>query len=156
LIGKACYAFRTNKGRRYLVLIHEYEYKVFVIKFHDARYKNSALRFNMMTGEFDCGRVLRTVIEIAALTLRNEPLASFAFVGVYKIGKETKDTENSQRHRIYMKLAENFLGGQTFIHSYENKSNCYLLVNKANENPTDLHGTIVEMFAQTYQELSHL
>lgn len=156
LIARRNFSFWTIKKRRYLVLIHEYEYKVFVIKFCDARFKNHANRFSMVLNDFDFPKILRTVVEIAKQTLDISPSASFAFVGVHKEGKETKKTANTQRHRIYTKVTEYFLGGETFLHSYEKQTNCYLLVNRINENPEALHKTIVDMFADEFSELSHL
>lgn len=129
---------------------------VLVIKFHEANKRHLHNRFNVILNDFDCSKILRTVINIAEAELKKNQFASFAFVGVPKEGKETRNTANSQRHRIYRKLAEYFLGPQTFLHSYEQRSNCYLLVNKRNVNPAALQTAIVDMFAEHFHELSHL
>jgi hypothetical protein len=156
LIKKIVYDFRTVRKRRYLVHLHEYEYKVFVIKFHDVRHKNLPNRFNVILNDFDCERVLRTIVDIAQLTLNQEKLASFAFVGVPIEGKEPKHTANSQRHRIYKSIVENFLGSQTFLHGYEENTNCYLLVNKSHANPEAIYSSIVDMFTNEFQELDNV
>lgn len=151
LIKKHVYEFRTKHKRRYLVELHEYEYKVFVIKFHDARHKNLPSRYGLLTKDNDCQKVLRTVVDIAKHTLTIEPLASFAFKGVPVEGKEDKDQPRSQRHRVYKTISENLLGIETFLHGYEERSSCYLLVNKANEDPEQLYSTIVDMFVNEFQ-----
>lgn len=156
LIRKFTYSFKTKSHRRYLVLIHEYEYKVFVIKSHDAAHKLLSNRYNLIFNDFDCAKVFRTVIEIALQVLKTERIASFAFVGVPKENKEEKDQANSQRLRVYKLIAENFLGVETFLHGHEIRSNCYLLVNKYNIVPEAMYETIVDMFAAEFEELSHL
>lgn len=142
------YSFTTAKKKRYIVLVDKYEYQVFVVKFYEATHKQRLNKFNVILNDFDCSRVLRTVLNIATEELRKEPLASFAFAGVYKEGDEKITTANTQRHRI--------LGTQTFLHSYEQRSNCYLLVNKGHPNPVAMQSLIVDMFAKHFEELSHL
>ncbi len=150
LVRKFNYSFKTEKNRRYLVLIHEYKYKVFVLKFHDASHKGRPNRYNLVVNDFNCTKVLRTVIDIALKLLNEEQMASFAFVGVTKEKKEKKFQTNSQRLRIYKLLSENVLGVETFLHGLESQSNCYLLVNKRNENPEELYLSIVDMFTTVY------
>lgn len=154
LIRRYSYSFSTRK-RRYLVSIHEYEYKVFVIKFHDASHKKQSNRYNLVFNDFEKpSKIIRTVIEIALHLLKKEQMASFAFVGVPKENKEDKLQSNAQRLRIYKRLAEDFLGVQTFLHGVEFQSNCYLLVNRKNANPEVLYGTIIEMFAKEFNEIN--
>ncbi len=156
-IATYCYSFKkTSNQRRYVVQLHEYEYKVFVIKFYEAAHKNRRNKFNMLFNDHDCTKILRTVIEVALDILKSQELASFAFVGVPKEGKEGKDKENNQRLRIYKQLAENFFGTDTFKHGHEYRVNCYLMVTKKNINPETLYETIIDMFAGTFIELDDL
>ena len=155
LLRKFSYSFKTDK-RRYLVLIHEYKYKVFIIKFHDAAHKHLPNRYNLVFNDFNCTKVIRTVIEIALRLLDTEKIASFAFVGVNKEKKEKEFQSNTQRLRIYKLLSENVLGVETFLHGIEPQSNCYLLVNKKNKDPENLYVSIVDMFSAEYNELRHL
>jgi hypothetical protein len=99
----------------------------------------------MVLNDHDFSTILKTVINIAIVMLRNEPLASFGFVGVHKDNKETKETPSTQRFRIYSELATRFLGGETFLHSYESKVNCYILINRSNENPEKLLKEIIDI-----------
>ena len=154
-IANYSYSFNTSNQRRYIVQLHEYEYKVFVIKFYEAAHKNRRNKFNMLLNDHDCTKILRTVIEIALDILKTQEFASFAFVGVPKEGKEEKDKENNQRLRIYKQLAENFFGTDTFKHGHEYRVNCYLMVNKKNENPDGLYETIIDMFANVFNELDY-
>jgi hypothetical protein len=158
LIEQFIYRFKTDKKRTYLVHLHKYDYTVFVIKFHDKKQSLSADKFNFVLNDFDCGRVLRTIIEIAMSVLANEQYASFAFVGAHKPGKESKQTINTQRFKIYKRMAEYFLGSITFLHVYEERSNCYILVNKKHANPEAIYiyESILEMFASQYPELNNI
>jgi hypothetical protein len=153
LIKKLVYCFKTRRNRRYLVHIHEYDYKCFVVKFHDVRHKNLPNRFNLVLNDFDCSKILTTVINIAQVILEKESFASFAFVGVTVDGKEKEDKPISQRFRIYKYIAENLLGSQTFLHGFEEKSNCYLLVNRKHPDPEETYRHIVEMFTKEYEEI---
>ncbi len=156
LIEKLIYVFRTRLGRRYIVDIHRYEHRVYVIKFHDKRHSSSDDRFNLVLNDFDAGRILKTVLEIALEILKKDESASFAFVGAYKKDLETPTTAKSQRYRIYKRICEYFLGAKTFIHSYEERSNSYLLVNRKNTNPEDLSESIINMFAKQFQGIEQL
>jgi hypothetical protein len=155
LIEKLIYTFNTTKNRQYLVEVHRYEYRVYVIKFHDKNHSRSDDRYNFVLNDFDAGHVLRTILAIALEVLKNDEFASFAFVGARK-NKEAPDASKTQRFRIYKRIAEYFLGNQTFLHSYEERSNSYLLVNKKNEKPEVISETIIDMFAKIFQGIEHL
>lgn len=109
-----------------------------------------------MMNDFDASKVLRTVLDISLGILMKDKIASFAFVGVYKIEKEDNLTPRTQRYRIYKRISEYFLGGQTFIHTYEERSNSYLLINKLNPNPTALSEDVINMFANVFQGIDHI
>lgn len=156
LIEKSIYVFKTRLKRTYVVNIHRYEYRVYVIKFHDKNHTDSKDRFSFLLNDFDTSRVLRTILQISLQILRTDPFASFAFIGAHKEGKESADMPNTQRYRIYKRIAEYFLGAETFIHTYEQNSNSYLLVNKKNPNPPLFAETIINMFANTFQGLENL
>ena len=131
LLEKFIYTFTTRLNRTYIVNIHRYEYRVYVIKFHDKNHSESKNRYNLILNDFDVGKVLKTILEITITILQIDTLASFAFIGVHKINKETSTTSATQRYRIYKRLTEYFLGSETFIHTFEERSNSYLLVNKS-------------------------
>jgi hypothetical protein len=69
---------------------------------------------------------------------------------------EFTQTECTQRFRIYTEIVERFLGSNTFIHNFAEKSNSYLLVNKRNPNSEELNQTIISMFTNIFQDLGDL
>jgi len=156
LLERSIYTFTTRLNRTYIVNIHRYEYRVYVIKFHDKNHSDSKNKYSLILNDYDVGKVLKTILEIAITILREDTFASFAFVGAHKIGKETSTTVATQRYRVYKRLTEYFLGGETFIHTFEEQSNSYLLINRSNPGPEDLSETVISMFADTFQGLEHL
>ncbi|MBT1708727.1 hypothetical protein KK062_10855 [Fulvivirgaceae bacterium PWU5] len=111
-------------------------------------------------------RVIRTVINITLDILAKNELASFAFVGVYKLkqerikvnrnSEENQDTELTQRFRTYKRITEYFLGTQTFKHTFQAKSNAYLIVNKRHANYERMNDEIISMFTNMFQDLVEL
>jgi len=160
LIAKRLYKFKTLANRVYHVHIHEYEHRVFVLKFHLKIDESDRLRFNKTLNDFDTGRVLRTVIDISLSILKEEPFASFAFVGIFKVSsedyklyRESRETHATQRFRIYKTIAENLLGTETFIHSMEPRISAYLLINKKNINSESLIEEVIDMFSKAFQDI---
>lgn len=162
LLRKHVYSFLNKNSQKYIVHIHEYEQKVFIIKFYLNKHKNHPDKYNLVVHEFDFGRTLRTILNITMEVLQKEPLASFAFVGVHKIGSpdtpitEVKSQENNQRYRVYKQVTENFFGQATFLHGYSGKTNSYLLVNRSNNDPEEMYKSIVQMFSNQFQDLGNL
>jgi hypothetical protein len=155
LIEKLIYTFKTDKSRKYIVDIHRYEYRVYVIKFHAKSHSNSKEKYNFVLNDFDISRVLKTVLNIALEIFKNDPMASFAFVGARK-ADEPSNASKTQRFRVYKRVSEYFLGNVTFQHTYEERSNCYLVVNKRNANPQDMSELIIDMFAKLFQGVEHI
>jgi hypothetical protein len=81
-------------------------------------------------------------------------------MGAYKIsskksGKPCEDitTPNNQRFRVYRRLTRGFLGLDHFKHIKSEKANCYLLVNRNNDDCDVLKDRIIQMICNTYSEL---
>lgn len=156
LLERSIYTFTTRLNRTYIVNIDRYEYRVYVIKFHDKNHSDSKNKYSLILNDYDVGKVLKTILEIAITILREDTFASFAFIGIHKLGKETSTTSATQRYRVYKRLTEYFLGSETFIHTFEERSNSYLLINRSNPSPEDLSEMVINMFADTFQGLEHL
>lgn len=153
LLEKYIYVFRPRLKRTYIVNIHRYEHRAYVIKFHDKNHSDAKDKYTFVLNDFDTGRVLKTVFEIAVSILRADQFASFAFIGAHKYGKESATAHNTQRYRVYKRMVEYFLGTSTFVHLYEQRSNSYLLVNKTNARPEVASEAIINMFAEIFQGL---
>jgi len=55
------YHFHTKRNRRrYLILVEEYEYNVFAIKFFPSDKRDNPNRFNIITNQFEFAPIIRT------------------------------------------------------------------------------------------------
>jgi hypothetical protein len=61
--SESVYDFWSTK-RRYIVVIEEYKFKVFVPKFFPSTLKDNPNRFNVLVNDFEAPRVVRTCINI--------------------------------------------------------------------------------------------
>jgi hypothetical protein len=147
------YNFRASK-RRYIAVVEEYEFQVFIVKFFPVSHKLSDKKYNVIFNDFDAPRVIRTCINIMLDILAEKPLASFGFIGANTISNgESEGETNTQRFRIYTKLMLNFLAKTAFSHLEEPSISAYFMVNKKNKNFVELIPKIVEMFQKVYPDL---
>jgi len=170
VIQEIIFRFKTESNVHYIVRVHEYPHKVYALKFHLRAHKDLSTRYNLVLNHrftsVNPSRVIRTVINIMLDILTKDELASFAFVGVYKLkheqikmnrnSKENQDTELTQRFRTYKRITEYFLGTQTFKHTFEAKSNAYLVVNKRHANYERMNEEIILMFKNLFRDLGEL
>lgn len=147
------YNFRASK-RRYIAVVEEYEFQVFIVKFFPVSHKLSDKKYNVIFNDYDAPRVIRTCIDIMLDILADKPLASFGFIGANTISNgESEGEANTQRFRIYTKLMLNFFAKTAFSHLEEPSISAYLMVNKKNKNFEELTPKIVEMFQKVYPDL---
>ncbi len=170
VIREVIFRFKTDSGINYIARIHEYGYRVYAIKFHLREHKNLKKKYNLILNHYftatNPSRVIRTIVNIAVDILSKDEMASFAFVGVFKVkpqtnkrnknSKEHSETELTQRFRTYKKIVEYFFGSETFKHNYQEKSNSYLLVNKRNNNYMQLNDEVISLFINIFQDLGDL
>jgi predicted HAD superfamily hydrolase len=63
--------------------------------------KNNPKRFSVLTDEYKASRVVRTIINIMLFIHKNNPIASFAWIGVATSMKNKKEGKSfTQRYRI--------------------------------------------------------
>ncbi len=167
VIKEIIFRFSTDYGVKYIVRLHEYNHKVFAIKFHLRIHNKLKNKYNLVVTDsrINPGKVIRTIVSIALDILKIDDMASFAFVGVFKvrvncatekISNEHPETAETQRYRIYVEIVENFFGTETFKHGYNDKANAYLLLNKNNKNYLELYDEVSTMFINTFQDLGNL
>ncbi len=121
--------FVCRYNHRYIVNVQEFEYHVYIIKFHLKDHRHSENKYNLQTDYHDATRVITTCIEIMLYFYRKFPLASFGFIGANSVGESKK---NTKRYRIYRRLMENFFSPIHFSHHYYEDGSAYLLLNRAN------------------------
>jgi hypothetical protein len=146
------YTFKNRKNTQYIVNVEEYDFDVFVIKFHTKSNRQSKNRYCLLTHEKDARRIIFTCIKIGQDIYSKNKNASFGFIGAPLI-KEIKEREkdavlnNTKRFKVYRKFATFFFSPDNFIHSENVLYSSYLLVNKesATSNPK-IEDDIMGMF----------
>lgn len=156
-ISESIFQFKTSKNKRYIVTVEEYSYKVFVPKFYPSKEKNNPNRFSVLTNEFKGSRVIRTVIDIMLFVYRENPEASFAWIGVATSMKNKKEGKSfTQRYRIYKNIMLNFFSEDNWFHYDDYITSTYLLINKKQKDIEQFLQTIIRMFTNIYPDLERL
>lgn len=138
--------FRCRFNRQYIIRVEEYEHLVFGVKFHLKDHRDSAKRYNLLTGLDDAPRVLSTVIHAMNFFKEKHPMASFVFFGAELEGESTA---NTKRFRIYMPIMKNFFGSDLYDHRLLLKESFYAMINIEHRDQNDaLVPYIVETFKQ--------
>jgi len=129
------FAFRAKNNHRYIVNVEEYEYQIFVVKFHLKEHANSVNKYKIVSNFGDTSRIINTCLHIMIDMYKEYPKASFGFIGVDK------------RYPIYKRIMENVFSPNKFVHINEDPYNAYLLFNKNSETTQN---NVSEMFERVY------
>ncbi|MCO5238889.1 MAG: hypothetical protein M9904_02430 [Chitinophagaceae bacterium] len=140
------YAFTGKSKKRYIVVVEEYNYFVFIVKFCLQERKCYSDKYNHLSGLNECSRVLTTVGQIMKEIYSKNPYASFGFIGSDLPGE---GKENTKRFRLYAKVVEQVISPVNFEHKTSVKHSAYLLINRDNNEP-DLMNKMQAMFDRIY------
>ena len=130
------YRFKTN-NYTYLVEVERYPHHIYVLKFYQRKYKGSKEKFNLLTHEGRCSRIVGTCFSIFMDIYNKNPLASFGFIGAHTIDKKTGATEqknNTKRYRIYSLAVMSYFGEETFTHLADPSNSVYLAISNKNQS----------------------
>lgn len=123
------YYFYGKTGDRYNVLIEHYEYNVYAVKFYLHKHKNFHNKYQLLTGNFECNRVIATIAAIMKELFISNKTCSFVFVG---INCEKEQKNNTRRFRIYSTAVAFVIAPVHFEHNPAPRFSAYLLLNRAN------------------------
>jgi hypothetical protein len=147
------FQFRTNH-RRYIVIVEEYRFDIFIVKFYPATKKNDDNRFQVVLNDYEFAPIIRTCINIMLEFLKKNPLASFGYIGANSIIDGFEEAKSlTQRFRIYDYVMGIFLNTENFLRLYSEKNSGALLLNLKNENIDKLIEDAKEMFIRIYPDL---
>jgi hypothetical protein len=134
------YQFRTE-SYPYLIEVERYPYQIYVFKFYRRIHKNNKQKFNLMTNEGKCSRIVGTCFSIFLSIFEKNPMASFGFLGAHTIdeAKHTIESKNeTKRFVVYRQAVQNYFGMETFTH-FENKdTSIYLSISNKNKDVFDI------------------
>lgn len=149
------YHFKTSK-RRYIVIVEEYHLNIFVVKFYPADKKRYNDRFSIVLNDFDFAPIIRTCINIMLEVLKENPTASFGYVGANSVTKTYKEGKrDTQRYRIYQRVMDIFLSPLLFARVESAANSAELLLNRKNENLQNLRFEATKMFVEIYPDLEN-
>lgn len=129
------YSFRS--GHYYLVEVEVYSFNIYIIKYYLKKNKSNPLKFNLLTNERKCSRIIYTCINILYIIYQKNPFASFGFIGAYTVIKEINYVEpkaTTKRFRVYRDAIIRLFGIQTFSHFQDHEHSAYLMISNQNKN----------------------
>ena len=156
LVSVATYSFRTE-NQYYLVEVERYKYDIFIIKYFLKKHKSNKKRFNLLSHEFKCSKIVATCVNIMLSILRKHPIANLGFLGAHTIDLANRYEEkksNTRRFKIYKYAIEELIDTDFFIHFMDEQNSTYLIVNKKISNPDELSLIATDMFIDIHPELA--
>lgn len=124
------YRFKTRLNRVYFIEVEEYKSHIYFAKFYCRLHKNLKNRYKIQLDDGDAFRIFSTCIQLAARIIKEDPLASFGFIGENSIGEEPN---NTRRYRIYRVLSERYFSPKAFVHEKDDSNSTYFIINKKNK-----------------------
>ncbi|HEY5327758.1 MAG TPA: hypothetical protein VIJ27_12215 [Mucilaginibacter sp.] len=129
------YSFRTNLYP-YLIEVERYPYDIYVLKFYRRKHKGNKQRYNLLSNEGKCSRIVATCFSIFLDIYNQNPLASFGFLGANTVDEKTGKIESknqTKRFRVYKRAVFNYFGEETFSHFESPDNSIYLAISNKNK-----------------------
>lgn len=156
-IKQYIYHFRSKNSTWYLIEVEQYSGDIFILKFYLKKDKKNKFKFNLLSNEHSCSRIIATCMDVLFLIYKNKPKASFGFIGsqIYNPVLKVMDEEkiNTKRFKVYKSALENKIGKQKFTHFIDETNSTYLLVSNGNTNVESVNNKAKKMFEEEYPEL---
>ena len=151
------YKFYSPVTKYFYILNADYhEGDFFAVKFYCKKDRHSDFKYSKIINKGDIGNILITCAKAIPLLLKDNPQASFGFIGSRTVDEASQKVEsfiNNQRFRIYKQLIPLKFGEQTFAHfAYEQLSG-YLLINRHCGDIAEKEKELIKMLAATYNNL---
>jgi hypothetical protein len=145
--------YRFKSGNYYLVNVEVYSYDIYIIKYFLKRNRDSRLKYNLLTNEGKCIKIISTCVRIMLSIYKKNPKASFGFVGAPtedpKTGyKEAK--EATKRFRVYRATSLRLFGSDSFTHHRDIVNSTYLMISNKNDDVFDIERKSKAMFDELY------
>lgn len=152
------FSFKCSKtNERYIVLLHQFEFDIFIIKFFLKKHKLSKDKYKLLTNLNNGTRILSTCIDVLIHVYTICPNASFGFIGEQlKNEKESKRFKKeliNKRFSLYRRMVTSLFDDTLFSHHQYLNENAYVLLNKSNPEP-DLILKIEGLFGRHYNLVS--
>jgi hypothetical protein len=147
------YSFRS--ANYYLVEVEVYQHDIYIIKYYLKKNKSNPLRYNLLTAEHKCAKVISTCIRIMISIYNQNTNASFGFLGAHVIKREigyVEPKESTKRFRVYRTTAVRLFGLETFTHHRDFVHSTYLMINNKKDVEV-IREKAKSMFNELFPEL---
>lgn len=134
------YQFRTELYP-YLIEVEQYPYQIYVFKFYRRLHKKNKQRYNLLTNENKCSRIVATCFNIFLTIFEKNTLASFGFMGANTIDEARHIIEpksETRRFIVYRQAVQNYFGMETFSHFEDRETSIYLSISNRNKDVLDI------------------
>lgn len=122
------YKFKSTKSNLwYIVLIEQYKYNVFAVKFYPKKWSNSKFKYQLLTNTNEPRKIINTCINVMLSIYEKYHDASFGFVGANKVGEELNETK---RYKVYSTIIATYFSNEYFYHKENKEKSVYLLINR--------------------------
>ncbi len=142
------YRFKSTKSKlTYLVRVERYEHNMYAVKFYQKNHRLSPKKYQILSHTFEARRIIYTCMNVMFSVLKENPRASFGFIGA---NCEDEDEANTKRYRIYRKIMATKISEERFIHTRNQEKSAIMLINREELKE---YPNLVEIIEKTFQEL---
>lgn len=130
--------FRTSKNRVIIVNVHEHqEHSLYVLKFFDKNHRLSDHKFSLLTADGEASAIINTNIAIMQYFYKQNPYASFAFMGAptqeeieINLQNHHHSAYSTKRFKLYRRIMSLFFNPAQFLHVQNIQCSAYLMANR--------------------------
>mgnify|MGYP003440004388 FL=1 len=142
------YRFKSTKSNLvYLVRVERYKHNMYAVKFYQKNHRLSPKKYQILSNTFEARRIIYTCMNIMFLLYKENPRASFGFIGA---NCENESQENTKRYRVYNKIVATQVSENIFKHVENMGKSAYMLINR---DELKEYPDLVEEIERTFQEL---
>lgn len=130
---RTIYKIKTPEKKPYLIYLEEYGEVYFFIKFFPSKHISNPNKFKLRTGEnakILPSRILATCLAIMVENIKRNPNVCFGVYGQWDEKDVVNQSKESQRYRIWLRIATSKIDGGKFKFLYDSNFNSFLIVPK--------------------------
>jgi hypothetical protein len=120
---------------------------MYAVKFYQKNHRLSPKKYQILSNTFEARRIIYTCMNIMFLLYKENPRASFGFIGA---NCENESQENTKRYRVYNKIVATQVSENIFKHVENMGKSAYMLINR---DELKEYPDLVEEIERTFQEL---
>lgn len=130
------YRFKSEKSHHtYIVRVERYRNHFYCLKFFDKAMMHSNNKFSLRTHTFEPRTIFYTLYYIMLDVLKNDPLASFFFVGAED--ERDEQGKSTRRFRVYRRFVLSTVTEEAFKHYRLSELSLYILANRNSHYAND-------------------